>query len=751
VFESIVAFWRSRLPWRRLPFFVAIILAASVLNSCGKSSTPTTTTTTPSVAVSCTPVQVTLGKTSICTASVVGESSTLVNWSLSPSGTGMFTSGASNSTSATYTAPSAFPQNNMNVVTITAASVVASTVTGTATITVIKPTTISAVTCVDPLTGAPPSPLAVSSGNLLNCAATDSTGIPVPVNWTVTNLNNPAGNNGTISSQGTYTAPLVPPAGQVVTITATSQADSTNSIPVMVTVGFGNNVLSGPFAFSTSGRLPNNAFWARVGSFTAGKDGTLSGIEDTNQGGTPNTVVSQRTFTGSFSVGPDGRGTMQFCEDARTSCPQGMSATSYFRIVVISPQQAQIIEFSSPTTTSATTIAGGEMISQDPAVFNTTNGSPLSGIYSFNFAGVSTADAEETATGEFSANGHGAISAGSTVAPVAPGELDINDSVSLTQKSLNLSTYTYSSSGRGTLTLSYGSTSPPTLITFGFYMVSASQAKFIEIDVPASGTTPDSILVGDAYIQQTKPTCAWTVKIALSGATVLETLGSASGVVVADVGSFMASNGAVTGVSMDQNSGGTYTQPAGSASDNYTMDMDGCGRGKLSIGSHSYVFYIISPSNAVLQEITSGTVAHGLLLPSLPPQGGFVNATLTGSYALRLEGTDAAGTAGKREDFLGQLTSAGSGMGLAGDLDLNDFGATQTGCVPLSVNCVAITNGTYSPAPMGSLRATMALHISTAPSATTRNLVLYMVTPTLFYVLDTDASGTAIGAIYNQF
>jgi hypothetical protein len=44
----------------------------------------------------------------------------------------------------------------------------------------------------------------------------------------------------------------------------------------------------------------------------------------------------------------------------------------------------------------------------------------------------------------------------------------------------------------------------------------------------------------------------------------------------------------------------------------------------------------------------------------------------------------------------------------------------------------------------------MTLPIATSPS-TTRNLVLYMVSPTLFYALDTDATGTALGVIVNQF
>jgi hypothetical protein len=183
----------------------------------------------------------------------------------------------------------------------------------------------------------------------------------------------------------------------------------------------------------------------------------------------------------------------------------------------------------------------------------------------------------------------------------------------------------------------------------------------------------------------------------------------------------------------------------GTLSGSYTMDA--CGRGTLAIGVHTYVFYIISASNAALQETTitttTGVNAHGFLVPFVPPlQGGtFADSTLTGSYAFRLGGTDAAGTAGRREDFLGRFTSAGLGTGLAGTLDLNDFGTTQTG--------VAITNGTYLPA--GNLRATMVLPLATAPSATTRNFVLYMVSPTLFYVLNTDTTGAVIGAVNNQF
>ncbi len=737
VLESNFHLGRHRVRWERVLFIFGLAAALAILSSCGSAST----TVAPSITASCVPTQgtgadVTVLGTAQCTATVLNASSTLVNWSVSGTGNGSI-----DMTSGLYTAPATVPTTN--VITITATSQVQSTLTATASLTIVAATAITAVICNDS-SGNPAS--VVSSMNSLSCTAFASvaTGTTVPVNWTITNKNNPNSvlNLGSISKQGVYTAPLVPPPGQTVTITATSQALATETMSVTATVVFGNAVLSGPYAFSTSGRLPTHAFWARVGSFSAG-GGTLIGSEDTNQGGTPNTVTTQRSFTGSYSIGPDGRGTMQFCEGTSAACPQGSPATAYFNIVVISPQQAQMIEFSPPVTPPPTTatagsaaiIAGGEMVAQDQSVFGAGAGN-LSGTYSFNFSGVSTSATEESFLGEFNANGHGTISSGSST---VPGEFDINPTPGSLPTPLVGTNYSISSNGRGTVTLGG--------LTFSIYPVSASRAKFIEIDTAsvATPTVPASILVGDAYVQQTSSSCGWALN-ALSGSTVFETsglnsLGGSPGVVIGDIGNFTAdgTTGAVSAASIDENSGGAVSSTLGTLSGNYTVDS--CGRGTLAIGGHSYVFYIISPSDAVLQEATTGIIAHGFMLPS--NGGPFVDTTLTGSYGFRLGGTDAAGTAGNREDLLGQVTSAGSGTGLAGTLDLNDFGATQTP--------VAIANGTYLPAPAGSLRATMALPLTTVSGATTRNLVLYMVSPTLFYVLDTDPAGTAIGVIDNQF
>ena len=696
---------RSR---KQLLFSLALAGSLALLSSCGSGSS-SSSTSTPSIVVTCSATQVTVLGTATCNANTTNLSSTLVDWSISPSGSGSI---VNNNNVGDYTAPATVPTNN--VVTVTAASHVQSTVTGTATITIEAAVAIATVTCVDPVSGSQPSPLTVSSRNQLDCSATTSAGATVAVNWTVTNTS--GGDIGSISTLGVYTAPLVPPPGQTVKITATSQAGSTPPMSLTATIIFGPRVLHDSYVFSTSGRLTNstNSFFARVGSFNASNGVITGGFEDTNQAGTSGAPQALVPFTGSYSVGADGRGTMQFCENTTSGCPPGSPATSFFRIVVISPTMAQITDFSSPATTSASTTSGGEIVAQDPSVFGAGDGN-LTGTYSFNFAGVSSSANEESAVGEFTANGHGSISAGG---PMSPGEMDINSGGA---QVLSASSYLITSSGRGTIALGG--------LNFNFYVVSASRAKFIEVDA-----APASILAGDAYKQQSGVTCAWGLNV-LNGSTVLETEGVSSGVVVADVGSFTASisgtTGAVSAGSIDENSGGTYTPPTGTLTGSYAVDP--CGRGTLTLGSHSYVFYIISTARALLQETTSGIVAHGFLVQ---PQGGpFASGSLTGSYALRLSGTNAPGAAGQREDIVGQLTADGAGTVKSGSLDINSFGATQTG--------VAI-NGTYLPSPAGTLRATMLL-------SPTRNLVLYLVSPIEFYVVDTDATGTAIGTLDNQF
>jgi len=141
-------------------------------------------------------------------------------------------------------------------------------------------------------------------------------------------------------------------------------------------------------------------------------------------------------------------------------------------------------------------------------VFNT--GSVI-GTYTFSFSGVSSATSEESAVGEFAADGLPDKVTG--LAKITSGELDINSGgVTTSQIAITSGTYSVSSNGRGTATLV---TSGLTL-NLAFYMVSASRAKFLETD-----SSP--ILAGDSFKQQSL--VPWGAG-ALSGSVVLGTAGT---------------------------------------------------------------------------------------------------------------------------------------------------------------------------------------------------------------------------------
>jgi hypothetical protein len=681
----------QKVQWQRLALILALFPALLALNSCGGSST---TAATPTLTISCAATSVDVNGTVQCTQNILNLSSTLVNWQAGGVAGGNSTFGTID-TNGKYTAPQTVPTNN--VVTITAIAQAQTSLTATATITILPATAISAITCLD--STQTPS-LTVKSGTSLACTATSSANTPIAVFWQVNTITGGNGALGNISAQGNYVAPLVPPAGGTITITAISQAVSTQTMSVTVNVTFGNRVLSGSYAFSTSGRLQaTNGFSSRVGSFVSDGNGGLTGLEDVNP--QPGTITTEPiSFSGSYSIGPDGRGTMHFCEPSTGNACTALTTTTSLSIVVISPQQAQIIDFQ---TGSA---AGGEIVSQpDTSVFKTGG---LSGGYAFSFSGISSGTTDESVVGEFVSDGAGKITSG---------ELDTNIGGAPTSQVAitNTSTYTVDSRGRGVATLN---TSAGTF-KFVFYMISASRAKFLETDAAP-------ILVGDSFKQQS--IVPWGPN-SLNGNIVFQTSGTnAAGAFLGDVGTFTSDGTAnITAGLLDQNNGGTVTS-ATPFTGTYTVDV--AGRGTITIPSHTYVLYMISAGNAVLQETTASIVAHGSLTQ---PQGGpFSSASLSGSYALSLAGQNAAK---QEEDIVGQLSANGTGNVTAASLDINNFGTLTTGQTAI---------GTYTAVAASSGRTTVLLN-------PTRNLVLYLVSPTQAYALDTDTTAAASGSLNKQF
>jgi hypothetical protein len=708
--------------WQYFLLLFALLPALLVLNSCG-SSTPAAV---PTISASCTNTSVNANAQSQCTAAISNLSSTLVTWQVNGT-TGGGTTYGTIDTNGLYTAPAVQPTGALNIVTITAIAQAQTSLTSTVSITILAPASISAITCIDPTTQL--STTTATAGKSLVCTPTVAGGGNIAVFWYVsgssacpTSASLPLGPlNGAVlvngvntypcgqvvaaGNQMNFVPPQIPAPGATVTITAVSQADATQTLSLTVKLAFGNASLQGSYAFSMNGRISSgNTVRARVGSFTAANGQIIGGFEDIKP--QPGTITGTPIqFSGTYSIGADGRGTMAFCEPSTSSCsPSGQ--TSQFRIVVDSAQVAQVIEFSPSNSSVALTVASGEMdLQPDTTSFNNAG---FTGTYSFIGAGFSSPTAAESVAGVFSTNGSGLITSG---------EMDVNNVGG--QAILTGSTYSISSNGRGTATIVTSSGT----FNFTFYMVSSNRAKFMETD-------PAAILIGDEYKQQS--IVSWGQN-SLSGAYVFQTAGMGAGGEVTDLVSFTsAGNGTLTpgSVMIDDNNAGTVTSTS-SLSGSYTFDVSGNGRGTLTIPGHSYVFYMISTGSAVIQETTPGIVAHGSMVQ--PAAGPFSLTSVEFSYALNLAGTDGSG---KEQDFVGQLTTNGVGLVKSGSLDINDFGATQTGVSNLGTYAINTVTG----------RITMPL---TQP----QTLVLYLISPTqAFAMVGTDSKHTvASGSLYHQY
>ncbi len=274
--------------------------------------TPSTVT---AVAVTCNPTAVGAQGTSACTATVTGTGgpSQAVTWT---------TSDGTIDASGNLTAP-----NKEETVTVTATSKQDNTKSGTATVTVGPPATVTsiAVTC---------NPASVSVNGASACTATvTGTGGPSQaVTWTTT--------GGTIDANGKITAPSI--AGTV-TVKATSKEDGTKSGTATITV-----IPQGPTITavavtcspaSTEAGVGSSACTANVtgtGSFDpsvtwSSSDGTIDASgnftpanragtvtvtatskEDTTKSGTANITVTANPGTISLSVEPSASGPVPF-------------------------------------------------------------------------------------------------------------------------------------------------------------------------------------------------------------------------------------------------------------------------------------------------------------------------------------------------------------------------------------------------------------------------------------------------------
>jgi len=181
---------------------------------------------------------VTLGDTSQYVATVTGDKNTAVTWSVGGIEGGEESIGTI-STKGLYTAPQTAPQSSK--ITITATSAADTSVSQSITITLTAPVPTITLT----LSGAKTVTLGTTSLYTATVTGSSNTGVTWSVNGAV------GGNvtNGTISTNGLYSAPSTAPQVSTVTIAATSVADSTIAKSIVVTL----------IAPTSTSRIPANA------------------------------------------------------------------------------------------------------------------------------------------------------------------------------------------------------------------------------------------------------------------------------------------------------------------------------------------------------------------------------------------------------------------------------------------------------------------------------------------------------------
>jgi len=602
------------------------LLGLLMLVGCsGGNNSSTTTTNTSGITVTITPTSASLtaGQTADFTATVTGTKNMAVTWEVNG-----VTGGSSNygtiSASGVYTAPGIIDSTVTETITATSAANTSVSATATVTLSASSSSGASSLTV-------SPSYAVLAAGSQQTFTATTGTSSAAVI-WSVSCKATVVTDCGTISSTGAYNAPLSPPPGGSVTVTASLQDGSLNPGASSVTVQYSNATLAGQYAFSFDGQNGSSPAM-ELGSISFdGAGNVISGVEDSSASTTTATITG-----GTYHIGTDGRG---------SATVQTASGTETWQFVALTHSSLSAMQASSAAGTMA-----GSLDLQTPSQF-------LSAVISGNFGLLlkcPEGGAPLAQVGAVSADGAGTISQGLT---------DINTS-SGAHSALSVTgsfTAPSSTTGRGTLTLS-SSFGTQSLI---YYLVDSTHLKLLDTDAASPA-------FGQAVKQPAGPFSVANV----SGNFAAAQFGwNSSG--PASVGAQFRLDG--TGVSsgkLDTNINGnvqTNTAVAGS----YSVTDTTFGRTQLSLTAngktYQFVLYPTADQESFLAEVDSSVIAG----PALSQQN-FVITTgsLAGNFASTWTGSSFAGGNGF-EAATGQVVINGGGA-ITGTLDIALNGVVTSG------------------------------------------------------------------------
>lgn len=551
----------------------------------------------------------------------------------------------------------------------------------------------------------PPLPAgAVATGYTANLVAK---GGVTPYTWSITSGQLPSGLKLNAATGIISGIPILTTTAnfsvQVEDANLTKSAVQPLSIVINTGTAISNSLLSGSYSFLFHG-FDSGGNVVIAGNFTANGSGTIAGGQlDSNRSGGTLGVFTGSSFNGTYSIGSDGRGTMQLIT---TNSKGAMSTTNYI-LAEDSGGNFHMIE----NDTIGTPQTHGSGIIKP--VVNALSAASLSGNYVFELDGLDNLGNSEVIVGVTHADG---------VSQFTPGMFDANDGGTYSPAvAVTGSFFLTSNNAKGFLFLTYQvPASAPVTAQYSFYFVSPTDIFLMAID-PTDATHPR--LGGELFLQQ-----AGTVfdATALHGTSVITGSGL-DGTNASVLAGLLTGMTTSTGINeanstYDQNDGGTVTSN-NAAAGTYTPDPSGNGRIAFTgLGSRLAAAYLTAPNQGILIGSDSA-VTYGLLdaqTATVP----FSSSSILGGYTLSAETTLDPATL----NITGQFNSLNGNGTMTGILDEADNNGTPHTDQPVTMLYnVAGPNG----------RGTMQIGSTTGVPL---GMVFYIVSPASFVGISTDAN-----------
>jgi hypothetical protein len=506
---------------------------------------------------------------------------------------------------------------------------------------------------------------------------------------------------------------------------ACSSGGSGDTLPPPPPVGFSNSSLKGQYAFIMTGEAPDGSFLARIGTFVADGVGGISGGTELVR--TVGNGLQQFAFSSTgYEVKSDGRGAMNLTN---------LTGTLSFSITMTSTNGGYISE------TDALSTASGTFELQDTSAFTK---DALSNSFVFDNAGLDG----DSQNGPFPDSIVGQIVLNSGT--VSSGVYDENDdAVASGPVAITSGDYSISDATNGLGSLFFNN--------FQYAFVIVNSRKFHMIEVPAQGATVPAT-IGTANAQSAPPA---TIS-AFASSYVFQMSGIGTTSHDFKVGRFSANgSGSAASIALDEKLvGSPITQvPDGSLSaTNYAIDTNfpGSGRGTLTFtdsktGTYSFIFYMTSSTQGVIQDNSSGIVGDGVIMAQ--SSAPFSNGSVAADYAFNWSGTDQSNLIfpPAEEDFVGHVTvSSATSTNVTGAMDFSNFNSNQGAFHDSALNGTLTINGdgTTSSGSRSTFKVTAA-GTNGGPS-TTFNFNLYPVNTSTMFVISTDSDHSTGGVFTKQ-